>query len=89
MRAVITVVGRDAVGIIAEISNVLKRRDVNILEITQSILSDMFAMVMMVNISSCNIPFSDLAKELADLGTGMGLDIHAMHEDIFNSMHRI
>ena len=89
MRAVITVVGNDAVGIIAEVSNVLKNRGVNIIDITQSVISDMFAMVMMADISSCTVAFVDLAEELRVLGTNLNLDIHAMHEDIFNSMHHI
>ena len=89
MRAVITVVGKDAVGIIAEVSNVLKNRSVNIIDISQSVISDMFAMVMMADISECSIPFGDFAEELRVLGVKLGLDIHTMHEDIFNSMHRI
>ncbi|MBQ5973405.1 MAG: ACT domain-containing protein [Oscillospiraceae bacterium] len=89
MRAVITVVGKDAVGIIAEVSGVLKRRGVNIVDITQSVMSDLFAMVMMADISACTVPFGALADELADLGRRLGLDVRAMHEDIFNSMHRI
>ncbi len=89
MRAVITVVGKDAVGIIAEVSNVLKSRSVNIIDITQSVISDMFAMVMMADISACTVDFGDFAQELRQLGIKLGLDIHAMHEDIFNSMHRI
>ena len=89
MRAVITVVGKDAVGIIAEVSGVLKRRGVNIVDITQSVMSDLFAMVMMADISACTVPFGALADELADLSRRLGLDVRAMHEDIFNSMHRI
>ena len=56
---------------------------------TQSVLQDMFAMIMMVDISKSTIPFSDLADRLTELGTSMNLTIHTMHEDIFNSMHRI
>ena len=56
---------------------------------TQSILQGMFAMIMMVDISDCDLPFTDFAEELTALGGEMGLSIHAMHEDIFNSMHRI
>ncbi|MBE6938567.1 MAG: ACT domain-containing protein [Ruminococcaceae bacterium] len=89
MRAVITVVGKDAVGIIAEVSNVMKNRGVNIIDISQSVLSDMFAMVMMTDISACTVPFGDFAEELRLVGVKLGLDIHAMHEDIFNSMHRV
>ena len=89
MRAVITVVGRDTVGIIAKTSAVLSSRKVNILDITQSVLGDIFAMVMFVDISGCEIPFTDLVDEMAELGRSIGVVIHTMHEDIFNSMHRI
>lgn len=89
MRAVITVIGKDAVGIIAEVSNVLKKRSVNIVDITQSVLQELFAMIMLVDISSLNVDFSDLSDELATLGKTLGLDIRVMHEEIFNSMHRI
>ena len=89
MRAVITVVGRDTVGIIAKTSAVLSSRRVNILDITQSVLGDIFAMVMFVDISGCEIPFTDLVDEMAELGRSIGVVIHTMHEDIFNSMHRI
>ena len=89
MRAVITVVGKDAVGIIAEVSAVLKKRSANIVDITQSVLQDLFAMIMLADISALNVDFSDLSPELSALGKGMGLDVRVMHEEIFNSMHRI
>ncbi len=89
MRAVITVIGKDTTGIIAAVSNVLSERKINILDINQSVLSDMFVMVMLVDISTSNTPFSALSEELVALGDKMGLKILAMHEDIFNTMHRI
>ncbi len=89
MRAVITVLGKDMVGILAKVSNMCAEKGVNIIEVTQSILQDMFAMIMMVDISGCTVPFTELADEMAALGDQMGLKIHTMHEDIFNSMHRI
>ena len=89
MRAVITVIGKDTTGIIAAISNVLNERKINILDINQSVLSDMFVMVMLVDISKLSGDFSSLANELTALGDNMRLKILAMHEDIFNSMHRI
>ena len=89
MRAVITVIGKDAVGIIAEVSTVLKKHGVNIVDITQSVISDLFAMVMLADISKSDVDFSVLADELKVLGEKLNLDIHSMHEDIFNSMHRI
>lgn len=89
MRAVITVIGKDMVGILAKVSGMCAQRSANVLEVTQSILQDMFVMVMMVDISSSTISFSELSEELSALGDGLGLKIHCMHEDIFNSMHRI
>ncbi len=89
MKAVITVIGKDMVGILAEVSRVCADSDVNVLEVTQSILQDMFVMVMMVDISKSTVPFASLADTLSALGDKMNLKIHVMHEDIFNSMHRI
>lgn len=89
MRAVITVIGKDMVGILAKVSNVCADTGVNITEVTQSILQDLFAMIMMVDISKSTIPFSELVTRMTELGEAEGLKIHVMHEDIFNSMHRI
>ncbi|MEA4824168.1 MAG: ACT domain-containing protein [Clostridiaceae bacterium] len=89
MKAIITVVGRDTVGIIARTSTVLASRGVNVLDITQSVLGDIFAMVMYVDIAGCTIPFTDLVDEMDALGREIGVTIHTMHEDIINSMHRI
>ena len=89
MRAIITVVGKDTVGILAEVSQICSKEHVNIMDVTQSIMQDMFVMIMMVDISSCAVPFSTLQVELEAAGSEMNLKIHVMHEDIFNSMHRI
>ncbi len=89
MRAVITVVGKDMVGILARVSEICSKNNVNVLEVTQSILQDVFAMVMLVDVTKCAVPFSSLADELTDVGTKMNLKIHVMNEDIFNAMHHI
>jgi ACT domain-containing protein len=89
MKAVITVTGKDTMGIIAKVSAVCADKGANILDITQSVLSEYFAMIMLTDISELKIPFADFADGLAELGKSKGLDIHTMHEDIFNSMHRI
>ena len=89
MRAVITVIGKDMVGILARVSSICAENKVNVVEVTQSILQDLFAMIMMVDISKCSIPFQDLVDALTASGEGMGLTIHVMHEDIFNSMHHV
>lgn len=89
MRAVITVIGKDMVGILAKVSTECSNHNINVLEVTQSILQDMFAMIMMVDISKSDIPFTDFADMLDKIGSDMGLSIHTMHEDIFNAMHTI
>ena len=89
MKAVITVTGRDSVGIIARVSALCTKLNANIVEITQSVLSEYFAMIMVVEIDKLNIPFADFADLLAETGRASALDIRAMHEDIFNTMHHI
>lgn len=89
MRAVITVIGKDTVGILARVSSECAAHRINVLEVTQSILQDMFAMIMMVDISRSDIPFTDFSDRLKGIGEEMGLSIHAMHEDIFNTMHHV
>ena len=89
MRAVITVVGKDMVGILAKVSTICAEDNVNIIEVTQSILQDMFCMIMMADTSDCEIAFTEFSDKLEKFGKENNLVIHAMHEDIFNSMHRI
>ena len=89
MKAVITVVGHDTKGIIAKVSAKCAERGANITEISQSVLKEYFAMIMLADIDALKIPFSDFVDLLADYGKPKGLDIHTMHEDIFNSMHKI
>ena len=89
MRTIITVIGKDAVGIIAKVSAICAQDGVNIIDITQSVLQDLFVMVMLTDISGMNCPFMTLSEQMKALGTETGLDIRVMHEDIFNSMHRI
>ncbi|MDQ2085853.1 ACT domain-containing protein [Herbivorax sp. ANBcel31] len=89
MRAVITVIGKDKVGIIAGISNTLADSNVNILDISQTTMQDVFTMIMLVDISALAISFSKLSKELEKKGQSMELSVRIQHEDIFNSMHRI
>ena len=89
MRAVITVIGKDMVGILASVSALCAKSGMNIVEVTQSIMQDLFAMIMMVEITGSAIPFQDFSAEMEKLSKETGLAIHVMHEDIFNSMHRI
>ena len=87
MKAVITVIGKDSVGILAKVSEACSQADVNIVEVTQSVLQDMFAMIMLVELRKKN--FGELSSNLEKLGEENNLKIHSMHEDIFNSMHKI
>ena len=89
MRAIISVVGKDTVGILAKVSSLCAASQVNVVDVTQTILQDMFVMVMMVDISKMTVTFSDFSDEVTGYGKEAGLVIHVMHEDIFNSMHRI
>lgn len=89
MKAVITVTGKDTVGIIADVAQVCAKHHANIIDITQSVLSEYFAMIMLADIDNLNIGFSDFVDVLEKLGEGKGLVIHTMHEDIFNTMHHI
>lgn len=89
MRAVITVLGKDMVGILARVSTICAENGVNVVEVTQSILQDLFAMIMVVDISKSRVPFNELSDKLTAIGEDMNLTVHVMHEDIFNSMHRI
>lgn len=89
MKAVVTVIGKDQKGIIARVSNILFENDVNILDISQTIMRDMFTMIMLVNMESDKVSFKELSKVLEEAGEEMGLSIHTQREEIFTSMHRI
>ncbi len=89
MRAVLTVIGKDTVGILAKISTICAEYNGNVIEVTQSVMQDMFAMIMMVDITNLNVDFTVLADRMTKLGEELGLSIHTMHEEIFDAMHRI
>ena len=89
MKAVITVTGKDTVGIIADVAGVCAKSGANIVDITQTVLSEYFAMIMLASIDGLNVEFSKFVDELSALGKEKGLDIHTMHEDIFNTMHHV
>ncbi len=88
-KAIITVVGKDQVGIIAKVCTYLAEAQINILDISQTILQGYFNMMMIVDTSSANDEFSILADQLSVLGDEIGVNIKLQHEDIFNKMHRI
>lgn len=89
MKAVISVTGKDNVGIIASVSTYCAEKGANIIDITQSVLQEYFAMIMLAEIDKLSVPFSQFVDELSALGKEKGLEIHTMHEDIFNTMHHI
>ena len=89
MRAIVTVIGKDRVGIIADVTALLAQYGVNVLDISQTVLQEYFTMIMHVDAAQCTVPFADLARTLDEAGTQRGLQIRAQREDIFNAMHRI
>ena len=89
MKAIVTVIGKDRVGIIAEVCAILAKNDVNVLDISQTVMQGYFTMMMATEISECNIPVAELAKRMEEVGRDMGLSIHVQREDIFQAMHRI
>ena len=89
MKAVITVLGKDSVGILSKVSTACADVGANIIEVTQSVLQDLFAMIMLAEIDRASVSFDELADKLDKLGEENNLKIHVMHEDIFNSMHKI
>jgi ACT domain-containing protein len=89
MNAIVTVVGTDQVGIIAKVSAFLAERNINIEDISQTILSGNFVMMMMVDLSRSSRDLRAVKEELAQLGASMGVSISVMHEQVFSAMHRI
>lgn len=89
MKAVISVTGTDSVGIIAKVSTMCTKYRANIVDISQSVLKEYFAMFMVVDIDDLTVPFTEFVDVMTALGGENALQIHTMHEDIFNSMHRI
>ena len=89
MKAIVTVVGEDRVGIIASVCTLLAKHNVNILDISQTILQGNFTMIMLVDTAACALAFTDLATELEQAGQEQNLSIRIQREDIFNAMHRI
>ena len=88
-KAIITVVGQDTVGIIARVCTYLSQHNVNVLDISQTIIDGYFNMMMIADTAKCEKDGGELAKELENLGKEIGVVIHCQHEDIFNMMHRV
>ena len=88
-KAVITVIGQDKVGIICGVANVLSEQNVNILDISQTIMQDIFTMMMVVDIDNCLSEFKELSDKLSEKGQQLGVDIRIQRAKIFESMHSI
>lgn len=89
MRIVLTIVGKDKVGIIAKVSNLLADNEVNIENINQNILEGFFNMVVVADMTNAKVSLQELKNKAAKLGEAIGVDIRVQHEDIFTAMHRI
>ena len=89
MKAIVTVIGRDRVGITAAVCSLLAQHSINILDINQTILQDYFTMVMLVDTAACTASIADLSDILEQAGQDQNLSIRIQREDIFNAMHRI
>ncbi len=89
MRGIITVLGKDRVGIMAKVCTYLAEHNINILDISQTIVDGFFNMIMIADISEADIAFEISSTELEKIGEELGVKIKLQHEDIFNSMHRI
>ena len=89
MKAIVTVVGHDQVGIIAGVCNTLAAENINVLDISQTIMQGFFTMMMVVDLSACTTSFDKLGEALRQFGEGRGLSIRIQREDIFDAMHKI
>ncbi|MCB2355578.1 ACT domain-containing protein [Clostridium estertheticum] len=89
MKAVLTVIGKDRVGIIANVSNLLFEKNANILDISQTIMQEFFTMVMLVDLANINISSKELTELLMEKGKELKVSIKMQHEDVFNSMHLV
>ena len=89
MKAVVTVVGKDQVGIIASVCMHLASFNVNVLDISQTVMQGYFTMMMVVDVSASNVPLADLVEQMEQKGKEMNLSIRLQREDIFEAMHRV
>lgn len=89
MRTIVTVIGKDKPGIISKVSTVLAENQVNIEDISQTIVQGNFTMIMLCDLSNAKLVLKDLKEVLESLGEEIGVSIHVQHEDIFNAMHKI
>ena len=89
MKAIVTVIGKDRAGIIAEVCTLLANNNINILDISQTVMQGFFTMTMLIDMTGCDISFGDISDKLKAKGEEMNLNIRAQREDIFDKMHKI
>ncbi len=89
MKAIVSVFARDAKGITAYVTAILARQGINILDISQTLMQEYFTMIMLVDLTDCELPFDELRRLLQEKGEERGLSVHIQRQDIFDAMHRI
>ena len=89
MKAIVSVFARDRKGIIAYVTGLLAEKDINVLDISQTLMQEYFAMIMLVDLKDCPLSFDELSQYLAESGEELGLSIHIQRQDIFDAMHRV
>ena len=89
MKAIVTVIGKDKTGIISAVSGALAERNINIEDISQTVLQDNFVMIMLVDTDGATVPFDKLGESLQTAVSHLGVTVHVQHEDLFNAMHRV
>ena len=89
MKAIVSVFARDSKGIIAYVTALLAEKDINVLDISQTLLQEYFAMIMLVDLTDCGMSFVELSSFLSEKGRERGLDIHIQRQDIFDAMHKV
>ena len=89
MNAIITVIGHDRTGILAKISTACAENNANIIDVQQTVMQNYFTIIMLADISNLNTGYNDFSKSVQEAGKALEMTVHVMHEDIFNSMHRV
>lgn len=89
MKAIVSVFAKDSKGIIAYITALLAEKDINVLDISQTLLQEYFAMIMLVDLTDCGMSFTELSRWLEEKGRELGLDVHIQRQDIFDAMHKV
>lgn len=89
MKCVLTVIGSDKPGIIAKVSTLLADNNVNIEDISQTIMQNVFTMIMLIDLEKCSVNFAELTKKFNDLGKEIGVNIHLQNQQVFDSIHKV